>query len=293
MSAVPYRKVDREQVYQVIVDLINQSEQGETEISSSDLADRFDVQAPTMDYHLNKLIDEGKIAVAPKRGRYNRKIYRLPSNTGDVQQESKAEIHKPFESIESAEKFKKFLQEHAPKKGNVQEELELQPKEEKEEVIVETKELSLDDRIKAFLKEAELVHDAEALLKHEDKEILSVMNETIQQTSVYLKDLSEQLSTIQNKQLIQHLIDDRNRMQGQMEHLENELKDARIQINKTIEKYEVDPTRVRFMHQMIIATVDDYMNMPNHALALGRPEFRKKITKEVSDLVKYVLHLEK
>lgn len=292
MSAVPYRKIDREQVFQVIADLIEKSENGETEISSSELADKFGVQAPTMDYHLKKLIDEGCIAVAPKRGRYNRKIYRLPSNAGEEQQASKAQVHKPFESIESAEKFKKFLQEHAPKDSNVQEELELQPKEEKKPVI-ETKELTLDERIQSFLEETGQVHDAEVLLKHEDKEILSVMNETIQQTSVYLKDLSEQLSTIKNKQLIQHLIDDRNRMQAQMEHLENELKEARAQINKTIEKYEIDPNRVRFMHQMIISTVDDYMNQPNHALALGRPTFRKKVSKEISDLVRYVLHLEK
>ena len=118
------------------------------------------------------------------------------------------------------------------------------------------------------------------------------MNETINQTTVYLKDLSEQLSTLQNKQLIQALIDERNRTQKQMERLEKEVEDARKVADQTIEKYEVDPNRVRFMHQLIISTVDTFINQPNHAMALGRNDFRNKVSKEVSDLVKYVLHLE-
>ncbi|MGV7000274.1 hypothetical protein ACWA2C_16435 [Priestia megaterium] len=129
-------------------------------------------------------------------------------------------------------------------------------------------------------------------MKHEDREILSVMNETIQQTTVYLKDLSEQLSTIQNKQLIQHLIDDRNRTQEQMKRLEKEVEEAHALANQTKEKYEIEPDRVRFMHQMIVATVDNFVNQQNHSMALNRLNFRNQISKEVSDLVKYVLRLE-
>lgn len=313
--AAPHKKVDRNNIYQEISKMIMQKENHEVEISSSELADKFGVQAATMDYHLNKLVESGLIIISPKRGRYNRKIYCLPETEkfeGKAEEKLATEIVTP----ESADKFKKFLEEHIKKsksaieanKANevneVQEELNLEdesptpdiPQEpvlkQEEPVPLQVKELSLDDRIKQFLKEAHQVHDAQVLLKHEDKEILSVMNETIQQTTVYLKDLSEQLSTVQNKQLIQHLIDDRNRMQQQMERLEQEAQEARSQVDQTIEKYEVNPTRVRFMHQMIIATIDDYVNRPNHAMALGRAEFRSKVSKEVSDLVKYVLHLE-
>lgn len=306
MMAAPYRKVDRNHIYKEIAKMIHSSKEHEVEVSSSELADKFGVQAPTMDYHLNKLVEEGLLAISPKRGRYNRKIYRLPAEIKPEKEKPKTEIVTP----ESAEKFKKFLAEHVRKgkKNEVQEELDLgdepvptpEPVQETpvvKEVVEEKepepiKELSLDERVQKFLAEANQVHDAHMLLKHEDKEILSVMNETIHQTTVYLKDLSDQLSTVQNKALIQHLIDDRNRMQQQMERLEQEVQEARTQADQTIEKYEVDPTRVRFMHQMIISTVDDYINRPNHSLALARTEFRDKVSKEVSDLVKYVLHLE-
>lgn len=302
MNALPYRKVNRHHIYEEIKNMIQSNPEKEAEVSSSELADRFNVQAPTMDYHLNKLIDEGLLTLSPKRGRYNRKIYRLPSTPAQEKEEPKTEIVTP----ESAEKFKQFLEKHikktAPKEvfeqkeENVQEtfdlDTEIKDSPKKEELVLEVKELSLDQRITRFLEEANQVHDAHMLLKHEDKEVLSVMNETIQQTTVYLKDLSEQLSTIQNKQLIQHLIDDRNRMQQQMERLEQDVQEARSQVDQTIEKYEIEPNRVRFMHQLIISTVDDYVNLPNHALALGRAEFRTKASKEVSDLVKYVLHLE-
>jgi DNA-binding transcriptional ArsR family regulator len=297
--AVPYRKVDRNQIHREIAKMIQEDPEGEVEISSSELADKFGVQAPTMDYHLNKLVEEGLIAVSPKRGRYNRKIYRLPAGA-KPDTKPRTQILDTF-TPEAAEKFKKFLSEHVSKKDeSVQEELQLDepsatpitPEPEPEVEPIQIHELTLDDRIKTFLSQAKQVHDAHVLLGHEDKEILSVMNETISQTTVYLKDLSEQLSTVQNKELIQALIDERNRTQNQMERLEKELEEARKQVDQTIEKYEVDPQRVRFMHQMIISTVDDYMNRPNHSLALGRTEFRSKISKEVSDLVKYVLHLE-
>src|SRR5690606_2143475 len=80
MTAVPYRKVNRNSVLKEIKEMIKKSPEGEVEISSSELGDKFDVQAPTMDYHLGKLIEEGKLLLSPKRGRYNRKIYRLPAS---------------------------------------------------------------------------------------------------------------------------------------------------------------------------------------------------------------------
>jgi DNA-binding transcriptional ArsR family regulator len=320
MMVVSYRKIDRNQVYREIVKMIEQSPNGEVEISSSELADKFGVQATTMDYHLNRLVEEGYITISPRRGRYRRKVYRLPENVKEKPEKPKVELHAPF-TPESAEKFKKFLEEHVKKskikkqepekqEEDVQEKLELDEKPKEVPSIqetavnaglsqvktkpapIQTKELTLDERIERFLQQANQVHDAHELLKHEDKEILSVMNETIHQTIVYLKDLSEQLSTVQNKELILHLIEDRNRMQQKIERLEKELDETRAQVDQTIKQYKIDPNRVRFMHQLIIDTVDDYVNRPNHALALGRAEFREKISKEVSDLVKYVLHLE-
>ncbi|PGC56631.1 transcriptional regulator [Bacillus toyonensis] len=354
-------KVNRDDVYKEVAKEIELSPNGEAEISSSNLADKFGVQGPTMDYHLNVLVKNGALILSDKRGKYNKKIFKLPSDTNEIENknDAKADVHIPFQSKESQEKFNNFIEQYKKKnkaknneaaeakedqkdavqenKAIEQQEDELiannpgkyltnvftpvqteeveEPKkvkepEEVEEIEVseakestpvhtvdaanfEIKELTLDQKIEKFLDKTNQIHNAEELLSHQDKEILSVMNETIQQNMVYLKDLSEQLTTVNNKQLIQHLIDDRNRLNSEVEKLQKELEEARKQSQQTVEKYEIDPNRVRFMQQMIFDTLDNYVNQQNHALALGRIPFRNKISKEVNDLVKYTLRLEK
>lgn len=354
-------KVNRDDVYKEVAKEIELSPNGEAEISSSNLADKFGVQGPTMDYHLSVLVKNGALILSDKRGKYNKKIFKLPSNTNVIENknDAKADVHIPFQSKESQEKFNNFIEQYKKKtkaKNNesaevkeeqkdvvqenkaieqqedeliannpgkyltnvftpvqteeVEEPKKVEAPEEAKEVEVsevkesapehtvdaasfEIKELTLDQKIEKFLNKTNQVHNAEELLSHQDKEILSVMNETIQQNMVYLKDLSEQLTTVNNKQLIQHLIDDRNRLNSEVEKLQKELEEARNQSQQTVEKYEIDPNRVRFMQQMIFDTLDNYVNQQNHALALGRIPFRNKISKEVNDLVKYALRLEK
>lgn len=388
MVAVPKNIVDREKLFNEIKQQIEGSPNGEVEITATDFANKYGVQSPTMDYHLKKLVDEGYLAVSPKRGKFNRKIYRLPT-TNTSTNKPKTEVHKPFENQQSNAKFQEFIQKHKEKQqkavkkpkdevsvaeaatpytkdepkvilektkftlnkdqkgdyklvdefqdiddkqnNNIVDEAhraatytnsanndvdlsddqskkewlmnhfapkESQQNNDKYDVDVTVllnneKELTLDERIQQFLEDANKVHDANVLLHHEDREILSVINETIQQQQIYLKDLSEQLSTLQNKELIQSLIDDRNRLMKENERLRDEADTARAQASDTKDKYHIEENRVRFMHQLIIDTVDQFVKLPNHAIALGRHDFRNKISKEVRDLVKYVLGLEK
>ncbi|UYX56057.1 helix-turn-helix domain-containing protein (plasmid) [Bacillus thuringiensis] len=351
------KKVNRDDVYREVAKEIELSPNGEAEISSSNLADKFGVQGPTMDYHLKVLVKDGALILLDRRGKYNKKVFKLPSDANLVESNDSAQtnIHIPFQSKESQDKFNDFIQQYQKSKSTntevieskqehkdtVQENKTIEQQEDEliakdpgkylsnvfaavppeevekpeevegpEEVEVpevqesipdhtvnaanfEIKELTLDEKIEKFLNKTNQVHNAEELLSHQDKEILSVMNETIQQNIVYLKDLSEQLTTVDNKQLIQHLIDDRNRMNSEVEKLQKELEETRKQSQQTVEKYEIDPNRVRFMQQMIFDTLDNYVNQQNHALALGRIPFRNKISKEVNDLVKYTLRLEK
>lgn len=299
------KKVNRTYIYEEIASLIEQSEAKELEISSTELADRFGVQAPTMDYHIAKLVEEGYLAIADQRGKYNRKIYRLT--------DKKIEEEVSPISEEAIVNFKSFLENHfkeSKKQGAapVKEETKeptlkeapvkvtpipvVAPPAPKKEIDIPVQPLSLDERIQQFLEEANQVHDASLLLKHEDREILSVMNETIHQTNVYLKDLSDQLSMVQNKSLIQHLIDERNEQKKEMDRLTQLVEQYEKQEKKQTES-KLDPTRVRFMQQLLISTIDDYVNRPNHAMALGRTEFRNKSTKEIKDLVNYVLGIDK
>jgi DNA-binding transcriptional ArsR family regulator len=339
-------KVNRDELYKEVVREIELSPNGEAEISSSNLADKFGVQGPTMDYHLSVLVKDGSLLLLNRRGKYNKKIFTLPSTNVSAEKKdtNQTNIHIPFKSKKSEEKFQEFIQNHLKNKESSTESKmsEIHPADkDKQEVLIsesdlvtdinnvfttkqtseekeskkvnddlqeikqiipdnainttnfQVKELTLDEKIEQFLNKTNQVHTAEKLLSHQDKEIISVMNETIQQNIVYLKDLSEQLTTVENKQLIQHLIDDRNRMNKEVEKLQRELEETRKQSQQNLEKYEIDPNRVRFMQQMIFDTLDNYVNQPNHALALGRTNFRNKISKEINDLVKYTLHLEK
>ncbi|MCY8466438.1 helix-turn-helix domain-containing protein [Bacillus atrophaeus] len=328
MSAMPHRKINREDVYREIVKMIEQSDKKEAEVSITDLANKFGIKGPTMDYHLSMLVEEGKLEILPKRGKYKRKIYKIPGeskNNNKLEQEDQAtQIITPSESTESYDNYQDFL---ASLKGKVEnpisidetedlvekeayeeefphedrgisedkqiEHVEQYQPEEKMPLGMESKELTLDEKIEQFIKTSNQLPDAHMLLRHEDKEILAVMNETIRQNIIYLQDLSQQLSTIQNKELIQHLIDDRKRLEEQIKRLEDEVEVARNQAKQVEEQFEIDPQRIRFMHQLAISTLDDYLKQPNQSLALGRKEFRNKISKEISDIVNYALKIQK
>lgn len=347
------KKMSRDVLYEELLKQIEESPTGEVEVSTSELGARFDVSGPTMDYHLNILVEEGLLELLDKRGKHRRKIYRLPAhidiqNREPAQKKEEIKIQQPYLGGANQKAFQDFIKKHmekqAQQKNEEQSEEETQEKEvqeetpisqeieqEQEEIVreipqeikveqetqenkqpeithevpviketpaleddfIQVKPLTLDDKIEHFLNKASQIHDPNALLSHEDRSILAVVNQTLQQNMMYLKDMSDQLSTIENKQLIQSLIEDRNRLLQENERLQKEADESRKQANQTIEMYEVDPHRVRFMHNLITDTVDSYLNQTNNSLALGRVDFRNKILKEVTDLVRYVLKLDK
>lgn len=327
MTAVK-RKIDRDEIYQRIVQMIKDSGQNKAEVSSSELADEFGVQPPTMDYHLKKLIDDGKLITSKKRGRYNRRIFMLPEKTEikkifkkDDKDELKIFLQKKLKEKEVQDKIEetKEIQEV----DTVQEEVNTvqKPKdmvqdpvqkldsfkkvsvlEKKAQPVLddfetkdqeEVKELTLDEKIERFLEESNKVPTAEHLLTTKDRELLSVMNETIHQSIVYLKDLSEQLTTVQNKELIQQLIDERNSYLKEFDRLKEENESLKKQLQEASGKFDLDPGRLRLMQQNMINILDMYLDQPNHTLALSRREFRSAMTKQINDLFRYILNLEK
>lgn len=275
-------RINRNMILKEVQKIIEQSPGNKAEISSSDLADKFGVKAPTMDYHLDKLVQEGKLIVAKKRGKYNRRIFSLPKGYKPLQNQSHLNV-----VYDNIDEFKKVLKEkvQVEKEKNTKKEDNIQN-------VKSIKELTLDDQIEMFLSQSEDIQTAEKLLAKEDREILSVVNESIQQQIIYLKDLADQLSTVQNKELIQKLIDERNQNQEKLQALQKENQKLKQQLQENQGKYDIQPERIRMMQQLIMNTIDNYLDQPNHSLALGRREFRNKITKEVSDLAKYALNLE-
>jgi len=310
------KKVDRQDLYKKIAEKIKQSPLKQAEISASDLADEFGVEPPTMDHHLKKLVSEGMLLVSPRRGRYNRKIYLLPENKENVvthlqtglsdqsaarrwleerRRMAAAAAGKPLDDTKSEQQNANLDQDI---KAPVQ---DVKPEERAESPgkaePLEVKELTLDERIQDFLARSSSVPSAESVLQKSDRDILAVVTESIQQHMIYLRDLTEQLSTVQDKTLILGLIEERNQNLERIRQLEEEVKGyintiSQLQKQPTEQKNKLDPQRVRYMHQVIINTVDSFVELPNHAMALKRGEFRKQIAEEISNLVKYVLQID-
>lgn len=318
------QRIDREDIFAELKNKIEKSPNKEVEVAVTDLANKYGVQGPTMDYHLEQLVKEGKVIISPKKGKYNRKIYKLANenlyaglgtqdkfkafidnalklkNNPPTQEEPVIE-EKTIDPIPDEEHQENIFTQKEEPVEEVKPTQELEPYVEKslpvqkynETLMPEESVLTLDDRIQQFISDTNRVYDAHELLKHDDKEILSVMHETIQENIIYLKDLSDQLSMAKSKQLIQNLIDERNRIISENKDLQEQVKSLTSQVEQTKKNFEIDPARVRFMQQILINTMDTYLNLPNSSLALQRGEFREKLNKEIKDLVHYVLKMEK
>lgn len=154
-------------------------------------------------------------------------------------------------------------------------------------------ELTLSDQINLFIEKSKSIESADMLISKPDKEILSVMTESIQQNLVYMKDLSNQLELMENLSILHQLIDERNKMIKEMEQIRTEHTELLKKMSADSKEVTIDPVRVRSMHQIIINTLDNYVELPNHALALQRKEFREQMTKEIADLANYIVGVDK
>jgi DNA-binding transcriptional ArsR family regulator len=342
-------KVDREQVLKRVAELIRESGNLEAEVSAADLAKEFGVQPATMDYHLKRLLDEGELVLSNKRGRYNRKIYRLPATSSfdplpETDQET-TEVITPLDDKDILAKLIKAKEEalgidiqkkltipiqelpiapedddtseYAPGTGidyftpegkafnpDVQKLMDeqqsihfktdvLSPKQHEFLKGLEERQKSLDEQIRDF-QMRNSVTSAEVMLKKDDKEILSVAIESISQFATFLKDLTEQLSTIEDKRFIQALIEDRNENLRKIEELEKENAELQKQVQKSSPKESQDERerRAQLMVQRILHTVDTFVELPSHSMVLSKNDFRKNITKEVMDLYRYGANLD-
>lgn len=359
-AKVPYNIVDRNDLIKYITEEIEKSPNKEFELSVTDLGKKYDVQGPTMDYHIKKLLEENVFVVADKKGKYSRKILVLPGseqaqpkapvinnmssfkdliqqkidsgelkiNNNDIDDEieeitpvdsttqdkpSVGEILKSNVSLVKTDSSKDTYDEpllpEEVEKVEV-EEIEnmydepLLPEESKNEVQIldkghhtvdryEAPGLTLDNKIRRFLEESNKIPTANQLISRQDKEVISVMTESIQQHMVYLKDLMDTLKLVETLNMVRELIDERNKMLEEMQQMREEHRSLISSIQNDANQVSVDPQRVRLMHQIIINTVDTYLDQPNHSLALNRVDFRNSITKEVGDLANYILGIEK
>lgn len=258
------QNINRDDIYQDVVELITHSPENESEISLVDLATKYGISSPTIDYHIKKLVEEGKIIQTENRGRYNRKKYKLPES--DLQ-----DLHRGLEGQQS---FIDFI-------------------EEKNEVTtiegIDMKTLPLNEHINEYLEKVNGTISSESVLVKNDKEILSVTVETLQQTMVFIKDILDQLSTTKTKELIFRLIEERNDNLETIKKLEEQVLSLKEQIENMPKESPVDPQRIRFMQQILLSTVDSFVNQSNVSMTMNRKEFKEQAIKEIKDLVDYAL----
>jgi DNA-binding transcriptional ArsR family regulator/Txe/YoeB family toxin of Txe-Axe toxin-antitoxin module len=210
------------------------------------------------------------------------------------------EVETQFQQEQELQKdTKKELNPNPQSEATAKSEPDLDPEKMKLVEELKKREKTLEEKINDFLERTKAVPQPQEILTKTDREILAVMNETIHQNILYLKDLEQQLSTVETKTLVQQLIDDRNQNLQKIEKLEQELKEAYRRLSEASQVQQrqasnaPDPQRIRMMHQVIAATVDQFVDLPNHAMALAKGEFRKNLNKEITNLIQYVLGLEK
>ncbi|QHW35775.1 helix-turn-helix transcriptional regulator (plasmid) [Paenibacillus rhizovicinus] len=329
------RKVDRQELFDHIANLIKNSPNQQSEISSTDLAHEFQVEPPTMDHHLKALVKDGLIRATERRGRYNRKIYVLTDESSGPS--IPVSVPKEEGSSEIGSAGRKWLEQRRAGTGSSVTDISSRFKTDDESATTEQDaspltpqpapalreeearqpelpidldpvaapapsvgipEFSLDQKIQDFLARSNSIPSAEVVLQKTDRDILAVVNETIQQNMIYLKDLMDQLSTVTDKNLILGLVEERNQLMGKITKLEEEVKGhvamiTNMQKQNKQEQDKIDQNRVKMMYQVMVNTIDRFVDQPNQSMALSRNEFRKQVTTELSNLVKYVLGAEK
>lgn len=259
------QNISREDIYHDISQLILHSPERESEVSIVDMAKKYGISSPTMDYHIKKLVEEGKIIQTESKGKYNRKMYTLPENQFE-------HLHK---GLGDQQTFMDFMEEKKPEPS----------------ADISLTDLPLDEHIRVYLNKVNGTISSNEVLVKEDKEILSVTTETLQQTMVFIKDIMDQLTTVKSKDLINRLVEERN------QHLEEirKLREDKVELQELLQSKQnatvIDPQRVRFMQQILMATIDNYVSQANVSLTMNRTEFRDQAFKEIKDLVDYVLKI--
>lgn len=257
------QNINREDIYNDVAQMIAHSPKRESEVSLVDLATKYGISSPTMDYHIKKLVEEGKIIQTANKGKYNRKMYTLPPS--DLQN-----LHRGLEGQQS---FIDFIEEDT----------------EASSPEINMTELPLNEHIQQYLEKVNGTISSDEVLVKKDKEILSVTVETLQQTMVFVKDALDQLSTSKTKDLILRLVEDREANVKKINSLNKQINELKEELEMKPSESTLDPQRVRFMQQILLSTIDTYINQDNISLSLNRKDFKEKVFKEVKDLVDYAL----
>ncbi|WDI05232.1 hypothetical protein PUW25_25830 (plasmid) [Paenibacillus urinalis] len=148
------------------------------------------------------------------------------------------------------------------------------------------REKSLDDQIREFQAKSRS-SSAQIMLEKDDREILSVAVESLNQIQMFFKDLTDQLSTIEEKKFIQALIEERNQNLQQIAELQNQISTMNDTINEMSSKKNKNgdiEQKAKNIYQSLLFIVDNFVDQPAHTMFLQKTEFRKDIGERVKEL---------
>lgn len=319
MSAAPQRKVDRDELFEYIK--THMDEVGNIAISPSALAKEFDVATATMTHHLGVLTNQGKLVLTDMVGPQKKKVYRL----GAAGLPKQAKLLNPEENQDLIAQLRQNLRNYLPSGTAQNNEIKKEPDvvdeeppvpqpeqetdhtaedQQQEEVqeksssdssplhdkefqraIIE-REKSLDDEIRDY-EARRKSSSAETILTKDDREILSIASESLLQFQIFFKDLTDQLSTVEDKKFIQSLLDERNRNLEEIQNLQSQVTTLSQTVNQITDQKGKDKEseqRAKDIYQALLYTIDTFVEQPAHAMYLNRTEFRKDIGDKIKEL---------
>lgn len=323
MSAAPQRKVDRDELLEYLKKQMD--DVGNIAVSPAGLAKQFDVATATMTHHLGVLTNEGKLVLTDMTGPHKKKIYRLGAAALPKQpklinplenQELLAQLMNNIrgilpgqqptepavdESIQTEEKKEEQLavvdespvddpeevsdhEEETTQEEPSEESTEL-PDDEFGQAIAE-REKSLDDQIREYQARRKS-SAAETILTKDDREILSIASESLNQFQIFFKDLTDQLSTIEDKKFIQSLLDERNRNLDEIQNLQRQITTLNQTVNQLSDQKGKDKDteqRAKDIYQALLYILDTFVEQPAHAMYLNRMDFRKDVSDKIKEL---------
>lgn len=297
-EAIKKQKINTNHLIELIKNELQHLPNQTGQLNLAILANAFHVSRPAILYKLDQLCKSGVIKAIPVSEK--RKHYQLSNDK--VRSDFKIDdfatkLEDLLMPIKKTNKIVSFEDVKKETKAPVQTQEQVEPFDlslDSMEVMTngdfeytqvykpEQTEETFDD----FIQRIQAAPTTEVMMKKSDHEILAVMIESINQQSIYLKDLADQLSYAKDKSMIQFLIDDRNRLLKENDQLKDEIKNAYAQ-KPTVKK--LDEQKLRLYQQNLMHMLTMYTASAPHELAIKRNEFREQMSITIQDLIKYTL----
>lgn len=260
------------------------------------LAEQFHVSPPAILYQLDQLVKNGilqSIPISEKRKHYRLieakkpefDLYRFSLSIDDLEKDLKKNQKPIFSKTIKTDHLTVSNEEILP----VESKNPIAFHETIDDFPMDSFELTEEltsNHIDDFVQRIQAAPTADVMLQKSDAEILAVMVESINQQSIFLRDLADQLSYAKDKKMVQFFIEERNRLLLENEQLKQAYQE---EVEKQRQAKKIDGQKIRLYQQNVMHMINSYTSSTPQELVLRKHEFNQKLTETIQDLIKYVL----